>query len=141
MLEATVSNHNPDSTPVQLSFDDLEEWRDIPNWVGFYQVSSKGKIKRIWGWRGNSLRSGTPSGRYGYWHIGIQRGRKAKREYFYLHVLVALAFIGPCPDGMEVNHIDGNKNNNAISNLEYITHAANVKHSFNLGRKGGRKNR
>jgi len=57
-----------------------------------------------------------------------------------VHRLVALAFLGA--SDLEVNHIDGNRsNNNALSNLEYVSHAENIRHSYNvLGRvRGGRK--
>lgn len=55
----------------------------------------------------------------------------------YVHVLVAHAFLGPKPEGMEVNHKNGNKADNSIQNLEYVTHQENIKHSYaELGRKG-----
>lgn len=50
-----------------------------------------------------------------------------------IHKMVALAYLGPRPDGCEVNHIDGNKSNNRPDNLEYVTHSQNCKHSFDTG--------
>lgn len=50
-----------------------------------------------------------------------------------IHRMVALAYHGPRPKGLHINHIDGNKQNNRPSNLEYITHSANAKHSFDIG--------
>ena len=47
----------------------------------------------------------------------------------YIHRLVAAAFIGPIPDGMEVNHIDRNRENNLVSNLEFLAHDENVRHA------------
>lgn len=44
----------------------------------------------------------------------------------YVHVLVAEAFIGPCPIGQVVDHIDNNPSNNALSNLHYVTQSYNV---------------
>jgi hypothetical protein len=43
------------------------------------------------------------------------------------------AFVGPRPDGHEVNHIDGDRENNHLANLEYVTHAENITHAYALG--------
>lgn len=48
---------------------------------------------------------------------------------FYVHVLVAEAFYGPKPTGLEINHIDLDYQNNILENLEYVTHSDNQKHS------------
>lgn len=50
-----------------------------------------------------------------------------------VHSIVALAYYGERPLNYDINHIDGNKQNNHPSNLEYITHSANCKHSFDIG--------
>lgn len=50
-----------------------------------------------------------------------------------VHVLIALAFIGPRPDGMEINHKDGIKVNNKPENLEYVTRSVNMKHCHTMG--------
>ncbi|GAB3388220.1 HNH endonuclease signature motif containing protein [Lysobacter fragariae] len=50
-----------------------------------------------------------------------------------VHLLVASAYIGPRPDGKEVNHKDGNKQNNRPDNLEYVTHSENMGHCFRAG--------
>src|SRR5580704_4483135 len=51
----------------------------------------------------------------------------------YFHQLVMELFVGPCPENKEINHIDGNKSNNKLSNLEYITRSQNMNHAYKLG--------
>jgi len=54
----------------------------------------------------------------------IQRG---------VHRVVAEAFLGPCPDGWEVNHKDLNKENNRLENLEFMTRKQNARHAYENG--------
>jgi hypothetical protein len=62
--------------------------------------------------------------------------RDGRRQTIPVHRLVAAAFLGPCPAKQEVNHWDGNKTNNALFNLEYVTPSENMRHSYRvLGRK------
>lgn len=42
-------------------------------------------------------------------------------------------YIGERPDGLQINHIDGNKQNNSVDNLEYVTQSENLKHAFRIG--------
>ena len=56
-----------------------------------------------------------------------------------VHVLVALVVLGPCPPGKEVNHRDLDKRNNRPSNLEYLTHLANIRHAAVRGVWSGAK--
>lgn len=63
----------------------------------------------------------------GYYMLGSKLGS--------VHRLVAKTFIGDIPPGMEVNHIDGDKTNNDLSNLEIVTKSENLKHAFQIGVK------
>jgi len=56
-----------------------------------------------------------------------------RRRGLYLHTIICEVHYGPKPDGMQVNHIDGNKLNFNLSNLEYCTISQNIKHAFALG--------
>ena len=65
--------------------------------------------------------------RDGYWICDLWVGGHVRTEY--VNRLVAAAFIGPCPEGQEVNHRDGNKSNNSQRNLEYVTPQGNKDHA------------
>lgn len=65
-------------------------------------------------------------------YLQLHLGRKTT---MYVHALVALAWIGPRPKGYQINHIDGNKLNNAPENLEYMTPSENQKHAHRTGLK------
>ena len=54
------------------------------------------------------------------------------RKRYYVHCLVAEKFLGPRPMGMDVNHKDGNKLNNRMDNLEYLSHPENKRHGHIL---------
>ena len=64
----------------------------------------------------------------------IVRLRKDGKQYTKLiHRLVLEAFVGPCPDGHETNHKDGNKQNNQLENLEWVTSSDNYAHAYRTG--------
>lgn len=104
----------------------------IPGWDS-YSVDCQGLVWRDKPGRGARVnepkRPGSDS--WGYKKVTLCQG--AKKQSFLVHRLVALCFLGPVPDGMEVNHIDGNKANNAADNLEYVTPSENRLHAIRLG--------
>jgi hypothetical protein len=69
----------------------------------------------------------------GYWHVCVSLGGRNKKKVFKVHKAVAETFI-PNPEyKSDVNHKDGNKQNNAVSNLEWTTHAENIDHAEKMG--------
>lgn len=90
-----------------------------------YTVTPDG---RVIGRRGSDLKPEIIKG--GYHRVTVQA--RPKRRHILVHVLVAAVHLGPRPEGYEVNHKDGNKANNAVSNLEYVTPGQNVRHSLNV---------
>lgn len=90
----------------------MEEWRDIPGHEGLYQVSNKGRVKSL---RNNIiLKPGKFPNGYLYAPLKVSGSQSNKT----IHRLVASVFL-PNPDQKkEVNHKDGNKQNNTIENLE-----------------------
>ena len=103
-----------------------EEWRPVAGYDGLYSVSNLGRIRRE---RPVPARLLIPrwNSRRRYAALHLPGGDR------YLHVLVAEAFLGPCPKGKEANHRDGDRKNNAASNLEYMTHSQNIRHALRLG--------
>ena len=72
----------------------------------------------------------------GYLKCAIMQN--GKTHYFLTHRLIALAFLPREHESMEVNHIDGNKQNNAVSNLEWVTRSQNIVHAYKfLGAPSG----
>lgn len=108
-----------------------EVWRQIKGCEGAYEISSFGRVK--------SLKSGKPLimkpkvESNGYLRISLYNNKKGRSVL--VHKLVAEAFLGQRPDGMQVNHIDGDKTNNKVDNLEYCTCSENIKHAYNTGLK------
>lgn len=116
--------------------DSPPEWRWVPGYEGLYQVSSHGVVRRVPGRTaigrkhpGKVLRNLTDS--VGYHTLSLSKDKRYRS--FRVHTLVAAAFIGPRAPGMEVNHIDGNKQNNRPANLEYCTRLENGRHAAALG--------
>lgn len=104
-----------------------EIWKDIPGYEGLYQVSSHGRVMILKSPRKIMAQSlkGKPSKQY----FGVTLTKNKKQKTFTVHRLVALAFIGEKPKGTEINHIDLNKLNNHLTNLEYVTHKRNMRHA------------
>jgi hypothetical protein len=97
------------------------ELKDIPEFNGLYAATADG---RIYSYRRKRFMK-ICNGNKGYKQVCIQVGQKAYMRY--VHRLVAMAWI-PNPDNLpEVNHIDENKANNAISNLEWCTRKYNLR--------------
>lgn len=112
-----------------------EIWRDVVGYEGVYQVSNHGRVMRVSMARGAVLGALTKIHVNelvgGYCYVRLSASGKATSKV--LHSLVARAFLGECPKGYEVNHIDADKLNNRVSNLEYVTRADNVKHAVKHG--------
>jgi hypothetical protein len=98
-----------------------EEWRPVPGFHD-YQVSSLGQVASIKRGGRQILAGGKTD--TGYRNVLLYRN--GKRVGGRVHALVALTFLGPRPDGLEIRHLDGDRTNNALANLAYGTHAQNM---------------
>lgn len=120
----------------------METWKNIPGYEGLYQASSLGRIRtcenkvtsnalystRVWKsrimkGRGDSCITGK---RVSLWKDG-------KSKDYLVARLVALTFLGEPPKDYTVNHKDGNRLNNIVENLEWLSREDNVRHAFATG--------
>ena len=107
-------------------------WKSVKGYDGIYSVNEDGIIKREEhiaknknGYMRIKERVCTQRRSYhGYMRVDLSKNGKAKR--YYVHRIVYEAFMGNIPKGYEINHIDENKSNNNISNLELCTHIQNT---------------
>ncbi len=107
-----------------------ERWLPVPGFEGVFEVSDQGRVCRVISTYGRPTRRLRRLERIkdGYLRVSLQHhGREVR---VLVHRLVAMAFLGNCSGKFEVNHKDGNKSNNAASNLEYVTPRENIRHSI-----------
>lgn len=109
-----------------------ELWRCIPNF-NRYQASNLGRIRSLNYKNSGLIKVLSPAtAKDGYLKtVLLNDGGKYKGGL--IHRFVTSAFYGAISDGMEVNHIDGDKLNNSITNLEYCTHSENCQHACDTG--------
>lgn len=101
-----------------------EEWKSVVGYEGLYEVSDFGRVKslpRKWA-KGGMLKPAPDE--WGYSTVGLCKNGKRKTNR--IHILVMQTFNGECPEGCEVEHIDGNPSNNCLENLRYVTHKENM---------------
>lgn len=108
-----------------------EIWKDINGYEGIYQVSNKGRVRsldrKVWNYTKKGRILKPHDNGHSYLNVGLH-GENSVNKHAYIHRLVAEAFI-PNPDNKpEVNHIDFNKRNNCVENLEWVTEEENKKH-------------
>lgn len=107
-----------------------EEWKDIEGFRYHYQVNRLGDVRKIFNGKTTLLKGGCFSN--GYEFVALTK-TPWHSENHSRHRLVAEAFI-PNPENLPcVNHIDGNKQNNCVENLEWVTQSENLKHALKIG--------
>lgn len=113
-----------------------EIFKDIPGYEGKYQISNYGNVLSL-----NYNHTGKPKvltpinhhGGYQIIHLG-------KSKIRMIHTLVAEVFIPNPHEKKFVNHIDGNKKNNNVKNLEWVTFQENISHAIKTGLRDPHKN-
>jgi hypothetical protein len=111
----------------------MEEWKDVKGYEEFYEVSNLGRVKSL-GRRGSGciltdriLKPRLDGKGYPFVTLCIKR----KQEMYRVHRLVCLAFHENPNNLPSVNHLDETRTNNKSTNLEWITHRANINYTVN----------
>ena len=109
----------------------MEIWKDIPNYDGIYQVSNLGRVKGLprTSSKGQKLNGGIRKlqvSKKGY--VECILCKEGKQKLFRVHQLVAMAFLEHKPSGMDIviDHLDNNKLNNNVNNLQAVTSRENT---------------
>ncbi|WP_373786512.1 NUMOD4 domain-containing protein [Jeotgalibaca porci] len=117
-----------------------EKWMPIKNYEGFYEVSNLGRVRsvdrvvrykdgRMYKYPSKLIKH--KADKRGYLYVGLNKsGKKSSKR---VHRLVTETFLPVRGKNLEVNHIDGNKNNNKLSNLEWVTSSENTLKGYELG--------
>lgn len=114
----------------------MEVWKDVIGYEGIYAVSNFGNVKRIGnGSDGRKLNerymTQKSSGWKGqYLSVNLTKNNVTKNQY--VHRLVCIAFYGYLGNNFQVNHKDGNKHNNHLNNLEWVTPKENQEHKYTV---------
>lgn len=105
-----------------------EIWKDIEDWEGLYQVSNFGRVKSL-----NYRKTGMSNyliPRNSYIYDTVCLCNRGHHKYALIHRLVAEAFIPNPKNKAQVNHKDGDKHNNYVGNLEWVSPKENIIHSI-----------
>lgn len=117
-----------------------EMYVDIQGYEGYYQISNHGNVRsldRVI--KEKTGKTQTIKGRVlkqrinpsGYYYVGLRKN--SRKATFAVHQLVAQAFLDNPDNKPTVNHIDGNKLNNSVANLEWSTYSENLEHAYKTG--------
>lgn len=118
-----------------------ERWRTIPGYSDAYEVSDLGRIRSVdrivtylrdgrfisRSFRGMVLSQSVNRSVRRHMYVHLYRGSHDDRRMHLVHRLVLEAFLGPCPDGMEGCHNNGDPTDNRLQNLRWDTHSSNMR--------------
>lgn len=116
----------------------MEIWKDIPGYEGYYQASNKGNIKSLQ-FQCNLTGKKYPREKVLKQKIDKDKNKRVilwkngKSKTWLVHRLIGITFLGEPKEKMTINHKDGNRLNNNIDNLEWLSLNENILHGFNNG--------
>lgn len=117
----------------------MEKWVDIPGYENYYQVSNMGRVRSLPRFVPHARNNGRllkgkvlkpRKNKPGYVFVSLYRNGSG--ENIQIHQLVMMSFIGYPPEGYCVNHKNGIKTDNSLSNLEYVTYKENQRHRIDI---------
>ena len=108
----------------------MEEWKIINDTTN-YEISNSGRVRNI---KTGRILKGRLS-KSGYLQVNLTMKETLKQKNYYIHRLVAIYFIENPENKREVNHKDGDKINNHVENLEWVTSSENQKHKHSILKK------
>ena len=102
----------------------MEEFRDIPGYEGLYQVSNLGRVKSFWNKTEKILKPAKNSSGY----VQVILCKSDTKKGVTIHQLIAMAFLGhePCGHELVIDHINNDKTDNRVENLQIVTNRFNV---------------
>lgn len=108
-----------------------ETWKDIVGYEGLYEISNTGKVRNA----KTKFERKQSIHHTGYWRLTLIRGKGYEKKLTTIstHILLAKAFIPNPANKPQVNHIDGDKLNNSLDNLEWVTNGENQIHAYAMG--------
>lgn len=115
----------------------MEIWLPVTGFEGIYDVSNLGAVRRIKPYKLGKfvnqplprILTGGNNGR-GYKTVLLSDSDTRRSKTYKIHQLVANAFLGPRPEKQEINHINRDRSDNRLCNLEYVSHQRNMKHCY-----------
>ena len=107
------------------------EWKPIKDYEDLYMVSNTGLVKSLHCGKEKLLKQVIRNNNYQYYFVGLLKN--GKRKYFAVHRLVAMAFIHNPNNYEQVDHLDGNKLNNNVDNLEWVSPKENTNRAWEKG--------
>lgn len=141
-IDRDISNSRLDNLVATSEFRQLDpDWKDIPGWEGYYQASRFGHVRSVDRYvpsKGGSFKYCPGCDRVeddaegGYLQVALYRG-KEKPVTKHIHQFVAQAWIPNPENKPTVNHLNGNKHDNKIENLEWATYAEQQAHAVRTG--------